>query len=287
MTTVRRGFADVEQGQMHYRTAGDAAGGVLPLVMFHASPGSSRQLLRLIDDLGATRRVIAPDTPGNGDSPAFTREEIDMGQLAEAMLGFLDALAPDTVDLYGSHTGAIIAAELAILAPDRVRSVVLDGINTFSPEERADVLAHYAFPFEPDINGAYLVDMFQFCRDQYMFFPWYRRTRSGRRDNGMGSAEDLHAWVTEVMKAHDTYHLNYRAAFRWNGYERLPLIDRPMLFVAGENDPLIDQTCDLSKAARGGRYVALPRSDEPAFTAERLCAIERFLTAPGTKKNDQ
>ncbi|MFS0851121.1 alpha/beta fold hydrolase [Novosphingobium panipatense] len=277
MTIVKRGFADVAHGQMHYRQAGESA--ELPLVMFHASPGSSRQLLRLIEDLGTTRRVIAPDTPGNGDSPTLAREETSVTRLAKAMLEFLDALGLERVDLYGSHTGACIATELAILAPDRVGGVVLDGVSTFSPEDLADILDHYAFPFEPDVNGAYLVNLFQFCRDQYMFFPWYRRTRAGRRDNGMGTPAELHAWATEVMKAHDTYHFNYRAAFRWNGYDRLPLLTRPALLLAGENDPLIEQTRELSAVVPIGRYVELARFDDPAFASGRLEAMRTFLVS--------
>jgi pimeloyl-ACP methyl ester carboxylesterase len=277
MTIVKRGFADLAHGQMHYRHAG--ADEDVPLVMFHASPGSSRQLLRLIEDAASMRRVIAPDTPGNGDSPAIARDETTMVVLAQAMLDFLDAMGLERVDLYGSHTGASIAAELAILAPERVRGVVLDGVSTFTPEELAEVLANYAFPFEPDINGAYLINMFQFCRDQYMFFPWYRRTRAGRRDNGMGTAADLHAWLTELMKAHDTYHFNYRAAFRWNGYDRLPMLHRPALLLAGENDPLIDHTRDLSAVVPSGRYIELPRFDDPSFASTRLEAMQAFFAS--------
>lgn len=277
MTIVKRGFADLAQGQMHYRHAG--ADEDLPLVMLHASPGSSRQLLRLIEDVAVTRRVVAPDTPGNGDSPAIARDETTVVLLAQAMLDFLDAMELERVDLYGSHTGACIAAELAILAPERVRGVVLDGVSTFTPEDLADILGHYAFPFEPDINGAYLVNLFQFCRDQYMFFPWYRRTRAGRRDNGMGTPADLHAWATELMKAHDTYHFNYRAAFRWNGYDRLPLLGRPALLLAGENDPLVEQTRDLSTVVPSGRYVELPRFDDPSFGPARLEAMRAFFAS--------
>lgn len=277
MTIVKRGFADVPHGQMHYRFVGEPSQGTLPLVAFHASPGSSRQLLSLLEDLGGSRHVIAPDTPGNGDSPAFAGEETTIVLLAEAMLRFLDAMGLDKVDLYGSHTGACIAAELAILVPDRVGGVVLDGLSTFEPTERDEILANYAFPFEPDINGAYLVNLYQFCRDQYLFFPWYRRTRNGRRDNGMGTPDDLHAWATEVMKGHKTYHFNYRAAFRWNGYDRLPLLERPTLLVAGENDPLVDQTRALSAVAADARYQDLPRFDDPAFRAERQAVIDAFL----------
>lgn len=270
---VRRGFVDLPHGQMHYREAGTGE----PILALHASPGSSRQLLGLIRDLAGGARVIAPDTAGNGDSVALFDREPVIAELAEAVLRFLDAMGLEKVRLYGSHTGAAIAAELAILAPDRISRAVLDGVSWLTPEELEDILANYAFPFEPDQNGAYLVRLFQFCRDQYLFYPWYRRTRSARRDGGMGSAADLHAWATEVMKASETYHLNYRAAFKWDGRDRLPLITVPALLMAAETDPLLDSTRELVELVKDGRFVALPRSDAADFPDSRKAAIEGFF----------
>lgn len=276
---IKRGFADLPHGQMHYRQAGSGA----PLLMLHASPGSSRQLVSLISGFADQARVIAPDTPGNGDSVPLKDGEPTIAELAEAQLRFLDAVGLDQVDLYGSHTGAAIAAELAIIAPDRVRAVVLDGVSALTPEELEDILANYAFPFTPDREGAYLIRLFQFCRDQYFFFPWYNRTREGRRDGGLGTAADLHAWVTEVMKANETYHLNYRAAFKWPAWERLPLLKVPALLMAAQTDPLFGVTEQLASATPGGRFAALPRSDEPGFAERRKAMMTDFYASRGAQ----
>jgi pimeloyl-ACP methyl ester carboxylesterase len=272
MTDIKRGFVDLPHGQMHYRHGGEGR----PFLTLHASPGSSRQLAGLIGEFTRTNRVIAPDTPGNGDStPLFDREPTIV-DLAGAMERFLDAMQLDTVNLYGSHTGAAIATELAILAPSRINAVVLDGVSQLTPEELEDILAHYAFPFPADREGAYLARVFQFCRDQYLFFPWYNRTRGGRRDNRLGSAVDIHAWVVEVLKANETYHLNYRAAFKWDAEGRLPLLTRPTLLIAGENDPLLESTRALAAVLPGGRYTALPRFDAPDFAEQRAATLRTF-----------
>ena len=275
LQTIRRGFVDVAHGQMHYRTAGEGR----PLLFLHASPGSSRQLVPLIQSFAGEGCIIAPDTPGNGDSDALPLETPQVNDLAAAMLGFLDAMDLEAVDVYGSHTGGTVAAELAILAPDRVRSVILDGVMVLTPEELEDLLANYAFPFPADREGAYLARIFQFCRDQYLFFPWYKRTRAGRRDNGLGSAEDIRAWVLEVLKANETYHKNYRAAFRWSAAERLPLIDVPGLIMAGENDPLFDTSRDMAAKLKGGRFEALPRFDAEDFAATRRTVMTGFIAS--------
>ncbi len=265
---------------MHYRTAGEIRMGQRPLLMLHASPGSSRQLEPLIAALAHTRRVVAPDTPGNGDSPAISAEDTTVVSLAQAMLDFIDAAGLATVDVYGSHTGACIAAELAILAPARIGAVILDGAASFARDVQQDYLRHYAPPFPADRSGAYLVDMLQFCRDQALFYPWFRGTAECRRGGGLMKPEDLHAWLTEVMKANETYHHNYHAAFRWNGEERAGRIAQPVLMIAAENDPLFADTMALSGHAPTARFVPLPASSDTDFPARRLAALHQFLDQP-------
>jgi pimeloyl-ACP methyl ester carboxylesterase len=276
--SIKRGFVDLSHGQMHYRHAGAGslgAGGE-PLLVIHASPGSSRQQVGLIADMAPHTAVLAPDTPGNGDSVAFGTPEVTVPQMAAAYLQFLDCVGVERANLYGSHTGAAIAAELAILAPTRVRGLVLDGISVMSEAELADVLTHYAHPFDPDLDGAYLARIFQFCRDQYMFFPWYARDKAHQRTGGLPTPEVLHAWVLEVMKGCQTYHLNYRAAFQWDSFARLPLVACPALVIAGENDPLFDGTKAAAQALPKPAFAALPRFDAPDFVARRGAAMLDF-----------
>lgn len=270
---IRRRFADVAHGQIHYRTAGNGA----PLLMIHASPGSSKQMLRIIGDFADLAQVFAPDTPGNGDSDALPIESPTINDLAQAYLALIDRLDLARVKLYGSHTGAAIASELAIMAPDRVERLVLDGVQVLTPDARTEMIARYAFPFPPDLDGAHLMRVFQFCRDQYLFFPWYDRTRQGQREGGLPSPHDLHHWVVEVLKASETYHLNYRAAFQWRPRERLPLIDCPVLVVAAANDPLMQESRDVTPVIRESRYIGLPRFDAADYAAARKAALATFF----------
>ncbi len=274
MTMIRRGFADLRHGQMHYRSAGLGP----KLLALHGSPGSSKQLGKLIRDLSAGRHVIAPDTAGNGDSEKLPLTAPLISDLAAVLPSFLDALGLGQVDLYGSHTGAAIATELAILVPARIRRVVLDGVQLLTPEARAENMARYAPPFPADLDGAYLLRAFQFCRDQYLFYPWYDHTRQAQRSGGLPHPNDLYEWVLEVLKANETYHLNYHAAFQWDAPKRLPLLTLPTLVIAAENDPLAEDTRQASRMLPTGRFVALPRADAPDFPAIRLAAIDEFLS---------
>ena len=112
-SAVRRAFVDVPFGQMHYRYAGSGP----RLVLFHASPGSSKQLEPLIALLARDFTVVAPDTPGNGDSSPLPVQAPAIEEYARAMIEFFNALDIDSAHVYGTHTGACLGSELALLAP--------------------------------------------------------------------------------------------------------------------------------------------------------------------------
>lgn len=272
---IRRAFADTSIGQVHYRCVGSGA----PLLLCHASPGSSKQLESLMARLGTTRRVIAPDTPGNGDSSRLATLNPGAGDYASAMLEFLDATGIDRCDAYGSHTGTAIIGELAILAPDRIGRLVLDGMAAFTDLQRDEYLERYALPFDADLEGAYLLRAFMFCRDQYLFFPWYARDREHRRDRGLPSPDELHEWVLEVLKAKDSYHLAYRAAFSYAAEQRARLIRQPVLALTAEDDPLRQGTEAAVAGMPNGRYLALPPIGDPGHEARLADAILEFCEA--------
>lgn len=273
--TISRAFLNLPDGQVHYRQAGKGR----PVLLTHASPGSSRQLVSLISALANDFHVIAPDTGGNGDSDPLPIAQPKVVDYAERLVLFLDAMKIDNIDVYGSHTGAAIAAELAILAPDRIGKLILDGVGVFSPEQRDAHLEHYAPPFTPDLDGAYLTRAFHFCRDQYLFYPWYDRTPQGRRDGGLRPASELHTWLVEVLKANETYPLAYHAAFRWAALDRLRLVAQPTLVMAALDDPLIDGTRGATPVMPNGRFEPLPGIMEPDFGQRRADLITDFLKA--------
>ena len=259
---IDRAFVRIAEGQVHYRTCGlDEIPSRLPLYMIHASPSSSLNLVPLMSKLGESRPVLAPDTLGFGDSPPPAQDVPNADGYAESVVRIMDALGLETCDVYGSHTGAHIASELAILYPDRVRRLVFDGIGLFPPEDRADFLANYAPEVHPDEFGQHLIWAWNFVRDQVIHFPYFRRTPEFRRyEASMPSPDAMHRVVLEVLKGLTTYHKGYRAAFRHNDRERLPLISQRTYCMASDNDPL---TAGVDEAAS-----LVPDSVKDIFSAE-------------------
>ncbi|BDG01255.1 alpha/beta fold hydrolase [Anaeromyxobacter oryzae] len=83
-----------------------------------------------IDALAPSHRVLAPDRVGYGRSDRVAALPRGFHRLmAEETLLVLDALGVRDAALWGHSDGAVIAAWAAILAPDRVRALVLEAVH--------------------------------------------------------------------------------------------------------------------------------------------------------------
>ena len=256
---VDRGFVRIAEGLVHYRHAGQSSeGGPPPLYMMHAGPGSSRGLADLVAIFGATRRAIAADTLGFGDSVPPAPEAPDLVYYADSVARVLDALGLDQVDVYGSHTGANVGMELAIAHPDRVRRLVFDGVALFDPELAADMLANYAPPVNLQDNGEHFIWAWNFIRDMAVYFPYYRRDADHYLGNSPWPAEVIHGYVMDVMQARDHYHKGYNAVFRHQTHERLPLVGVPTFCMAHAADPLHVSVEEAAALLSDARHVVLP-----------------------------
>jgi pimeloyl-ACP methyl ester carboxylesterase len=275
MTTVNRGFVRIEEGQVHYREAGSE--GAVPLLMIHASPASSVLLEPLMSELARDRRTVAPDTLGNGDSVPMRQPQPEMADYADALLRVMDALALDVVDIYGTHTGAHIAMEVAIARPDRVRRVVLDGVGMWVGAERRDLLENYAPQIVPDDYGTQMFWATQFVRDQAWFFPHYRKDAAHNRQLGALPPAVLHAITVEVLKAVTTYHLAYRAVFRHAPQQRLPLVKAPTLVMADRHDPLAPSTEEAAALLPNGQARIVEGGSSAAGVRDKAEVIRQFL----------
>lgn len=85
-------------------------------------------------------RVIAPDTPGHGES-RNPRPDLRYGDVAQDVLALADALGIDHAAFYGFSDGAQIALEVAIQEPSFPTTLVLSAVlYKLTPEYRAHML---------------------------------------------------------------------------------------------------------------------------------------------------
>jgi pimeloyl-ACP methyl ester carboxylesterase len=235
-SAIWRDYVDTPRGRVHLRLSGPDR---LPLIALHSAPGSAAPLRSLLAGLGGGRRIIAPDFIGNGDSDK-PDVPVDIAALARDALAVADALGLAHFDLWGTHTGALIALEAAILAPDRVGRVILEAPPLLSPAFTADLLANYFPELRPDKWGLYLQLAWNMRRDMFLFWPWYRAERSAARPLAVPDADFLHDWTVGLLTSGATYHRSYRAAFEYDTRARLPLLKTPALICAGPSDMLAD-----------------------------------------------
>ena len=276
---ARRRFVDIDQGQVHVRCAGAGRPGA-PLVMLHASPGSSKMLEPLLLQFAATRPVFAPDTLGNGDSspPADDAPALDV--FVAAHCAAIDALGLGLVDLYGTHTGASIACEIAIRRPDRVRRLILDGVSLYTEAERAEMLRCHAPPVVPREDAGHLLWIWSFVRDAFLFWPWYKRDAAHARSVGLPDADALHDRFVEIAKTARTYHLSYRAAIAYRKEPRLPLVRVPTLLACASTDMLHVYLARVAALMPQARCVTTPGFGDAEATRETLATMLDFPDAP-------
>jgi pimeloyl-ACP methyl ester carboxylesterase len=275
---IERRFVDIEEGQVHVRVSrASPPADHRPLLMIHASPASAMTLVPIMKGLGESRRCYAPDTLGFGNSAPPAQVQPEIADYADTTRRLIDALDLDQVDVYGSHTGAHTAVELAISCPDRVRRVILDGIALFEPEQKQRMLANYAPEISPDMIGSQFHWAWHFIRDQALFFPYFDRDKAHLRGLDMANAETLHWATTDVLMALTTYQLGYRAAFRHNDRERLPLVRHRTLVTADVSDPL-NVSCDIAHGLLPDSVCELgPSSEDGDYLRRKVAQLQSFL----------
>ncbi|MFC3443708.1 alpha/beta fold hydrolase [Sphingobium rhizovicinum] len=253
---IERGFVRIAEGQMHLRRTAGSEDGRPPLVLLHPSPGSSIQLVPLMEALVAAGAppLIALDTLGNGDSAAPAPETPDIAYFADAALRALDALGIARFHLFGALTGARMACEMAVMAPDRIGQLILEGMGEFDAELQALLLDRYAPEMAPHDYGYQLLWAFNFVRDQATHFPYFLRDPAHRTmSRAVPDADELHMRAVEVLKALRTYHKSYRAAFTYPGRARLAAVTVPtsLLAAQGNADAIADQLSYADGMANG------------------------------------
>ncbi|HEY5052971.1 MAG TPA: alpha/beta hydrolase [Solirubrobacterales bacterium] len=109
---------DVRVGGVRLHVA--EAGSGSPVVLLHGWPQHWWAWRKVLPELAKQRRVICPDLRGFGwsDAPAGPYE---LGELAADVVGLLDALELDRVELVGHDWGGYIGFLVCLRAPERIR----------------------------------------------------------------------------------------------------------------------------------------------------------------------
>ncbi len=269
---VRNGYVDNRFGQLHYTMATPPiarAARRTPIVMFHQTVNAAIESRPLFDELARDRVVIAVDTPGygNSDGPA---QPITIEDYAAAVAEGLRGLGygpRHPVDVFGLHTGALIAAELAIAEPKTVRRAVLSGVYVV-PEERWKKALATLPPY----------------RTSAEYFDWVvgilPRLRQYAQERGISDA-DWGRITVESLRPLVRREYGHVAAFRYaeRAPARLPQVTQPVLLLA-VGDGLRQPTLDSRPLFRDVQLADLPQYTDGAYfpdVAPLAAALRKFL----------
>ena len=243
--TIRRATARVRvdgaELDLHYRVAGIGP----PLFALHPSPLDSGFLAPLMVRLADRATVIAPDTPGFGDSDPLPGPVQDLAPCVRAMSALREALGLERVAVYGSATGAQIAVEWAKAAPDALGGVMLDNAAAFDDAERERITAGYLPDVTPGADGGHLARAWHAAHDATLFFPWQYPETANRISPALGAPAAMHVTARGYLQAGPHYEAVYRAAFRNERAENLRPIAIPLVMLRWQGSILTRWTGPL------------------------------------------
>jgi pimeloyl-ACP methyl ester carboxylesterase len=229
-------YADGRFGQVHFVSAQPKDARAIkhpPLVCFHPSPTSGEMYRDLQALMAADRIVHCPDTPGFGrsDDPPSKPTMADYGGALADAITALGYGTKNEVDIFGFHTGSLVAAEVAIQRPEMMRRVALSGVPHYTPEDRAKqregVAGGYPMLTDPEYVGR-----------------MYKRLVLEGKDSG--ELEQRYYRFVNRMRAGPNGWWGPDAVFSMDTAARLPMLTMPVLLIAF-NEMMLQPTRDAAK----------------------------------------
>lgn len=237
---IKKAYVDTSQGQIHYRYSVSASETGRPsLVLLHQTPSSSVMYEPLMIELAQDYKVFAFDLPGFGESEELVAK-LTIGVVAECLLEAMCQLQIEDYFLFGHHTGASIAVEMASYQPLAVKSLALSGPPLLN-EALRQLLPSKATAIPLSDDGTHLNAMWE-------------------RIQGKDKNASLTLMTREVRLAlalGERYPQAYDAVIEHPMGERLAALQVPTLILSGTEDPLYGQLGAAAKLISNCRQFVL------------------------------
>jgi pimeloyl-ACP methyl ester carboxylesterase len=232
---MQRAYLSLGGGQIHYRSTGAADG--TPVALLHQSPGSSIMYERLASQLPHGLRIIAPDSPGFGQSSELAGE-ISIEALADAVQQALGGLDERPWHLFGHHTGSMLAMAIAHAGQLPLASLTLSGPPYLDEQLRALLTTLYQAP---------TTDM-----DAHVQGSW-ERIRSAASDV---APQLLMRDFAQGLLVRDLPAV-YAAGMRFDPLTAIRGLTLPTMILAGETDPIRTGFPTIREALPHARYISI------------------------------
>ncbi len=236
--SITKRYVDIGGRQIHVRQSGRTTG--IPLVLLHQTASSGAMFESLMSLLTDSFHVIAPDTPGFGASfrPADT---FSVQEISEALYAALKLLGVQVCYLFGHHTGAAIAVQMAYDHPDFVRKMILSGPPVLD-EAQIQSLKAGLHPFTIAEDGSHLLVVWERIRRRAPSLP----------------LDIVHREVLLTLSAGKAAQAAYHAVFEQPFAVQLAALSMPVLVMAGENDTLRPSAESAFSFVKNGALKIIP-----------------------------
>lgn len=276
MQVIQKNHIQLSGLPFFYRETGEGA----LLFLLHSSPSHSGSMEPLMQLLGTHFRVIAPDTPGYGQSASMQPAP----ETIEGYLPFIEQLVEhlqaDRIFLYGTATGAQLAIAYSLKHSEKVTHLFLDNVAHFEEHFRNQLLQQYFISLEPENDGAHLIRLQQMVEQSCLFFPWYSTHTDNRIADSLPPPAIIQQLVEEYQMAGTDYARAYRAAFLHERAEKVQQLKVPTLIFRWQGSPILRYMDQLLAFSLPDCVRVVPT---PASIAERRSIMQQeiLLTKTG------
>lgn len=206
----------------------EAQGEGEPLLLIYGLAGRGNGFVYQTAELSKHFRTITFDNRGVGDSDQ-PDEPYSIVQMADDAAGLLDALGIESANVFGISMGGMIAQELTLRHPQKVRKLALGcthcGIKHCLPSPAWVTEIFKSLPGKPREQVVRECAAFNYSPHTIKHNPQL--------------IESLVPLFVDNRQRLKTYLNQLGAVYGFDAYDRLPQIDAPTLVLTGADDALI------------------------------------------------
>jgi len=238
---VIKDYLNLKSGQMHIAKAGDAGP---KIVLLHESPLSNRVYFDAMERMSAWGQILAPDTPGYGQSTPLSSTATLSDFASQLIEGIRLWSKGEKVIVSGVHTGASLSVEIANQAPDLIAGLLLIGLPTYTDEMRASRISSYAPSVEIKEDGSHVMWAWDRYRKMWPTAP----------------LAHIQLATADLIYNLERYNWAYIEAFKYRAEEKIKNVKCPILMSAAEGEFLYEGTKLLAEI-EGHKFLGFPGVD--------------------------
>jgi len=143
-------FATIKNVKLYYEDTGRG----MPLLLLHGFGRTAADWDLFKSELSKYQRVIAIDLPGHGRSDFMDTTDVYLHKrAAEYIIGLLDELHIDSVNIMGISSGGFITLYIATLRPQLTKKIVIIGGQVYYSTTTREVITSEANPDNNPMNA--------------------------------------------------------------------------------------------------------------------------------------